>query len=136
MAVELFTAFVRDRHNLPAAMIVISVEIIGETVLMLIGLFLTAKIRGIQIGTFWSATLRLAAVSIAPSAVGDLVTPIAMLLPLVGGLFKFAVEFALYFALLGVLFDLDQSDTWWCVAVIFLVKLSVVALLLWAPWHR
>jgi hypothetical protein len=40
-------------------------------------------------------------------------------------LLGWAGEFVLYFALLGALFDLDQGDTWYCVLVIFLVRVAV-----------
>ena len=43
-----------------------------------------------------------------------------------GGLFGWIGEFILYFALLGALFDLDESDTWYFVWVVFLVKVAVV----------
>jgi hypothetical protein len=42
-----------------------------------------------------------------------------------GGLLGLAGNFVLYFALLGALFDLEESDTWYCVWVIFLVRLAV-----------
>jgi len=104
--------------------------------LMMVGVFLAAKFRGIQIGSFWTAVLKLAAISVAPSAVGDLLMPIAMLVPLFGGLLVLIVQFILYFALLGALFDLEESDTWWCVWVIFLIYLGVFVLQRWAPWHH
>ncbi len=31
----------------------------------------------------------------------------------------------------GVLFDMDESDTWYCVAVIFLVNVAVYLSLMW-----
>jgi hypothetical protein len=50
---------------------------------------------------------------------------------LIGGLAGLGVQFVLYFALLGALFDLDESDTWYCVWVIFLVRLAVYFVTLW-----
>jgi hypothetical protein len=91
---------------------------------------LAAKIRKIDIGSFWSAALRLAAIGVAPIAVTDLLWPLRYVMCL-GGLLILGVQFVLYFALLGALFDLDQSDTWYCVLVIFLVYLGVYFLLLW-----
>jgi hypothetical protein len=63
-------------------------------------------------------------------AVGDLLWPLRYIICL-GGLLILGVQFVLYFALLGALFDLDQSDTWYCVIIIFLVYLGVYFLLLW-----
>lgn len=95
VVIELFAAFVLNWHNLPAAMIRVSVGIIGGTILMLAGVFLTAKIRGIQIGSFWSAALRLAAISVAPAAIGDLIMPITRVIPFIGGLLQLGVQFVL-----------------------------------------
>jgi hypothetical protein len=132
VAVEIIAALILYRHDLPMAMLRIFIQIVVGTILSLGGVLLTAKIRGIEIGSLASAALRLAAISIAPSAVGYLLMPLAMLIPFVGALMLLAMEFVLYFALLGALFDLDQSDTWWCVVVIFAINLGVVVLLRWA----
>jgi hypothetical protein len=111
------------------------VEIVGGTVLMLAGVMLTAKIRGIEIGSFWSAALRVAAISVAPAAVGDILMPLAWLIPF-GGLLQLGVQFVLYFALLGVLFDMDESDTWYCVMMIFLINLGIYFLLRFGAWGK
>jgi hypothetical protein len=66
---------------------------------------------------------------VAPSAVVRLASPVLDFVPL-GSLVGWIGEFVLYFALLGVLFDLDESDTWYCVCVIFLVRLAVYFMLL------
>ncbi len=136
IVVEMIAAFVEDRHDLHAAMIHITVEIFGGTILILAGVLLTARIRGIEIGSFWSAALRVAAISVAPAAVGDLIMPMTRLIPLIGGLLQMAVQFVLYFALLGVLFDMDESDTWYCVMVIFLINAGVYFLLTFGPWGK
>jgi hypothetical protein len=134
--IELFSSFVLGRRDFPSAMNHIVLQVVGGTILMMAGVFLTAKIRGIQIGSFRTAALKLAAISVAPSAVGDLMTPIAQLVPFIGGLLVLFVQFILYFALLGALFDLEESDTWYCVMVIFLIDLAVIAALIWEPWHH
>jgi len=83
-------------------------------------LFVAAKFRGIDLGKFGPAVLKLAAVSVAPGAVFDLFFPLLNIVPL-GGLIGGVGVFVLYFALLGMFFDLDQSDTWYCVMVMFIV---------------
>jgi hypothetical protein len=133
--VELVASFIENRHDLNAALFHISFEIIVGTILMLVGVLIAAKIRGIQIGSFWTAALRVAAISVAPAAVGDLMMPLASIIPF-GGLLRLGVQFLLYFALLGVLFDMDESDTWYCVTIIFLVNLGVYFLLLFRPWIK
>lgn len=133
--IELISSLIWERGGLGAAMNHIVVQIVGGTVLMMIGVFLAAKIRGVQIGSFWTAALKLAAISVAPAAVGDLVAPIAILVPFFGGLAVLGVQFVLYFALLGALFDLEESDTWYFVWVIFLIDLGFFVLMHWVLSH-
>jgi hypothetical protein len=109
--------------SFPMAVMVVGVGMIVSTVIMMIGILIAAKARGISFGPFWTAVLKLAAVAIAPDALVTLLRPVLSLIPLLGGLIGWVLGFILYFALLGVFFDLDQSDTWYCVCVIFLVKL-------------
>jgi hypothetical protein len=129
--VEFVSEVWQHPNNLQVAMIQIAIEIIGGTIVMLAGVLLAAKIRKIDIGSFWSAALRLAAIAVAPAAVADFLWPLSRIF-CVGGLLILAIQFVLYFALLGALFDLDQSDTWYCVIIIFLINLGVYFLLLWA----
>ena len=107
---------------------------IAGTILMLAGIIPAARWRGVELGSFWTVVLKLAAITAAPSAVVRLVSPVLDVVPL-GGLVGWIGEFVLYFALLGVLFDLDESDTWYCVCVIFLVRLAVYFALLAAVWR-
>jgi hypothetical protein len=133
--IELISSLIWERGGLGAAMNHVVVQIVGGTVLMMIGVFLAAKIRGVQIGSFWTAALKLAAISVAPAAVGDLVAPIAILVPFFGGLVVLGVQFVLYFALLGALFDLEESDTWYFVWVIFFIDLGFFVLMRWVLSH-
>jgi hypothetical protein len=122
VAVEVVAALIRG--PVPRALFGVGINLILGTAVMLAGIVLAARWRGIDLGGFWTAAFKLAAVAVAPSAAVTLVTPVLRLVPL-GGLLGWAGEFVLYFALLGALFDLDQSDTWYCVLVIFLVRLAV-----------
>lgn len=115
----------RNSSNGPArAMTSVSAELIIGTVFMMIGVFIAAKRRGFQFGPFWGAVLKLAAISVAPSAAMTLLNLPLRFLPF-GLLLNWLAGFCLYFALLGVFFELDQSDTWYCVIIIFLIKLAV-----------
>jgi hypothetical protein len=95
-----------------------------STIVMMAGVLITAKVRQIQIGSLPNAMLRLAALIIATDAAADLLTPLAYFIPF-GGIAMLLVNFALYFALLGTFFDLDESDTWYCLCVIFLIHLAL-----------
>lgn len=127
--VEVIAAAIKERE-LGAALIHVGVELLLGTALMLAGILLVAWFRKIDFGPFWVAVFKLAALSVAPAAAVDLFTPALNFIPL-GVLLGWGGGFVLYFALLGALFDLDQSDTWYCVCVIFLVHLAVYFLLLW-----
>jgi hypothetical protein len=122
VAVEVGAALLRG--PVPAALFAVGINLIAGTAVMLAGIVLAARWRGIDLGGFWTAAFKLAAVAVAPSAAVTLVTPVLRVIPL-GVLLGWAGEFVLYFALLGALFDLDQGDTWYCVLVIFLVRVAV-----------
>ena len=89
-------------------------ELLFGTALMLAGMVLAAKRRGFSLGPIPTAIFKLAAVAVAPAAAVALVSPVLRFVPL-GGLWGAIGAFVVYFALLGALFDLDQSDTWYCV---------------------
>lgn len=129
VVVEIVAAAIRERE-LDAALIHVGMELVVGTVLMLAGIVVVARLRRINFGRLWVAIFKLTAVSVAPAAAVALITPALNVIPL-GGLLGCAGEFVLYFTLLGALFDLEQSDTWYCVCVIFLVQLTVYFFLLW-----
>jgi len=125
LAIEACITLWNARTDVGAAMLHLVVNVGLDTILMMVGVLIAARVRQINIGSFGSALLRLAAVSIAPAAVSDLLAPVAIFIPILGFLGLFVVSFALYFALLGMFFDLDESDTWLCVWIIFLINLGV-----------
>jgi len=113
----------------------IGLEMLIETSLMLVGVSFAAKWREISFCPFWSAILKLAAISLAPQAVMML-----MILPLAfipfGGLIVWLIGFGIYFALIGALFELDSSDTWFCVLVIFIVRMACLFVLAFSGLGR
>lgn len=125
VAIEIVGAFFKAR-SLQLGLAEIGFGLVFATPLMLMGMILAAKARqidlGRNLGVIW---LKLCAIAVAPSALVTLLSPILDRIPLVGGLVGLVVMFCFYFALIGALFDLDQSDTWFCVCVIFLVRLFV-----------
>jgi hypothetical protein len=106
------------------AMLEVGRDMVLSTVLMLVAILIVARVRKINIGQLPVAMMKLCAVAIAPGAVALLLAPLAMFIPLIGGLGIWAAQFILFFALLGALFDLDESDTWYCVCIMFLVNLA------------
>jgi hypothetical protein len=130
LAVEIVSEYFQHAGHLQGAMIDVAVGLIAGTVLMLVGVMIAAKLRQIDIGSFGSAALRLAAISVAPGAFVTLLEPLARLICF-GWVLLLGIEFVLYFALIGALFDLDESDTWFCVITIFIINLGVFALLQW-----
>jgi len=117
VVINVVAALFRERGNLSAALITVGIQMTFGTVLMTLGLLLAAKPRAI-------------ALSVAPAALVALFSPVLDHIPL-GGLVGWLGEFVFYFALLGVFFDLDQSDTWYCVFVIFVIHVVVYFLLMW-----
>jgi hypothetical protein len=112
-----------------ATIVGVGVYMIVNTVLMLVGIFIVAKLREISFGPLPTAVIKLCGISIGPGAFGGLVGAMLAWIPL-GGLIGWLVAFVLYFALLGALFDLEESDTWWCVIIIFAVKVGAFLLVL------
>jgi hypothetical protein len=124
VVIEIVAALLRG-GGADGALVYVGVELILGTVVMLAGILIAAQLRGIDLGKFWIATFKLAAITVAPAAAVDLAYPLLRIVPIFGGLFALAGEFILYFALLGALFDLDESDTWYCVWVILIVRIAV-----------
>ncbi len=122
IVIKVIAAMFRNERLL-VALLVVGIELILGTGVMLAGVLLAAKWRQIDLGSLPTAALKLAAISIAPAAAVDLLRPMLMYIPL-GGLIGWGISFVLYFALIGALFELDESDTWYCVWVIFLVRLA------------
>ena len=131
VVVDVVAAFLRQRcFCFDVALKEVGLHLIIGTTLMLAGVLLAAKLRGIALGPFWVTVMKLASISVAPQAIVALATPMLNVIPF-GGLVGWVGEFALYFALLGVFFDLDESDTWYCVCITFLVSLGVYFLSRW-----
>jgi|SRR5581483_10185468 len=134
IAGQALAAFIRTRGNpasLTNAMTAVGVDMIFGTLFMMIGMWLAAKSRHIQLGAFATALLKLCAIAVAPGAAIELLSIPLRVIPLFGWLIAWVVGFMLYFALIGTLFDLDQDDTWYCVKVIFAVKILTAVALIW-----
>jgi hypothetical protein len=131
--VEVVAAFIWNHRGPEAALVGVGIDLVVGTSVMLAGILVAAKLRKIDLGNFGQAVCKLAAISIAPAAVMEFVSPILSFIPL-GFIIGLVVEFVLYFALLGALFDLDESDTWFCVWVIFLVRVVVYFGMRGAGW--
>jgi hypothetical protein len=103
----------------------VGINLVLDTVVTLVAVLMAAKLRAIELGKFRYVILKLSAICIFPAAMLMVCMPVLRFIPILGALGGLVGEFVLYFALLGVFFDLDELDTWFCVAVIFLVNLGV-----------
>jgi len=119
----------RSRLGLGATLQPLGMHLILGTATMLIGVLIAARFRGIDLGKLPVALLKLAAICVAPGAAVTLLGPALRVIPF-GFLIGLAGQFILYFALLGTLFKLDESDTWYCVCVIFIINVAVYFALL------
>lgn len=120
-AIEVLVALHAYRRNVGAALNHVGISIVGGTLIMILGMMIAAKARGINLGSFGTMTLKLAAITVAPAAICDLLRPILGIIPLIGGLILFGLQFILFFSFLGMLFDLDEQDAWFCCLVFFAV---------------
>jgi hypothetical protein len=126
IAGQALAAFIKTRGNpasLSTAMTAVTIDMAFGTAFMMLGMWLAAKSRKIDLGGIATAIFKLAAIAVAPSAAIELLSIPLKIIPLFGWLFAWVIGFMLYFALIGTLFDLDQDDTWYCVKVIFFVKI-------------
>jgi len=85
--------------------------------LMLVALFITARLMGIGFGPVDSAIIKLTAIYLLPSAI-----QLAILATTGIGFIGWLVSIVLYLVLLGWLFDLELSETLICAVVIFMVN--------------
>ena len=69
-----------------------------------------------------------------PSGLVLLLRPFLGIIPF-GGLIELLILLVLFYALLGAFFDLDESDTWYCVMIWFIVWVATY-LALWALASR
>lgn len=125
--IEVVAALVRGGRS-PAGftphLTALGVQLVLGTATMLAGVLVAARFRGIELGKLPTAVMKLAAICIAPGAAVTLLSPAFAVIPF-GFILAFIAQFVLYFALLGTLFKLDESDTWYCVCVIFIINVAV-----------
>jgi len=114
-----------DRHGLVEAIIDVSVGLVVTTIIMLVGVLIAAKVRGIGLGPFGSAVFKLAAISVAAPAMETLLGPLVRWFPIIGGFLPPLIALVFAFAFLGALFDLDESDTWYCLCVMFVIGIGL-----------
>jgi hypothetical protein len=119
---------IEERISVPMALVRVGIQGILGSGLILIGILIASRLRGFKIGPLPKAALKLGAISVAPAAAVSLVEPLLMWIPL-GGIIGLVASFALYFALIGVFFELDESDTWLCVWTTFLIQVGIIVLI-------
>jgi hypothetical protein len=111
---------------LAGALAAVGFSMLAQAGIMLATVFVVAKVRGISFGPVPTAIVKLCGISIGPGAIGSLVGLVLGFLPFIGGLIGWIAGFILYFACIGALFELDESDTWAVVVSVFFAKLLFV----------
>jgi hypothetical protein len=124
LLIELGAAYLRS-PTIRMAAVDLSLTLIVRTGVMMVAMLIAARFRQIELGLLPVVLLKLAAVAVGPSGLMLLVQPMLWLIPLWGGLIGLVLLFALFYALLGAFFDLDESDTWYCVMVMFIVWVAI-----------
>jgi hypothetical protein len=103
----------------------IALEMVVGSAVLLVAILIAGRLRRIDFGPLPVAVFKLFAVVLGPEGAALLAAPLFIWIPLAGGLIYWIIEFCLYFAFLGALFDLDQSDTWYCVMVAMVVRIAL-----------
>ncbi len=131
LVIEIVAALIRMPGTMgwTVAMAALFGRLIVGTAVMLVGMVIVAKLRAIELGSLWLAVLKLSAVAIGPGALMTLLAPAITHIPLpaamILGLGTLVLDFVLYFALLGAMFRLEESDTWVCVWVFLLLRIAL-----------
>ena len=125
--IEVVAALIRGgraRGGFTPELTQLGLQLVVGTATMLVGVLIAVRFRGIELGKLPTAVLKLAAICIAPGAAFTLLSPALAVIPF-GILVGLLGQFILYFALLGTLFHMDESDTWYCVCVIFVINIAL-----------
>jgi len=134
VAMQLFSPGAR-RSSLAGALAAVGLAMIVQAAIMLATVFVVAKVRGISFGPVPTAILKLCGISIGPGAIGSLIGLVLGFLPIIGAVVGWVSGFILYFACIGALFDLDESDTWAVVISVFFAKVLFVLVVLGMILH-
>lgn len=98
-----------------------------KTVLMIAGAFIVAPLAGVSFGPFWTAILKLAAVTIAPDV---LVTILEQMMGFQGaGFFASIVGLACYWGLMCWLFQFEAAEAWSVVMLFGVLRWLLTAVL-------
>lgn len=124
-AIEIGSAWLTASRaaHVPRLLLASSIDMIARTVFMLLAIAITARARGISLGPLPVAIMKLCAVAVGGYAFAIVLSPLFSWLPFIGWIAALVLPFVGYFTLLGALFDLDESDTWYCVCAFFVVGL-------------
>lgn len=110
-------------HHILHGLLELMADLTVGTGIMLGAMLLAAKLRGLQLGKLPVVIYKMAALSVAPEALSLLIAPLIIWFPF-GFVGVWIVQFILFFALLGAMFDLEEADNWFCVWTIFLARLA------------
>jgi hypothetical protein len=101
-------------------------ELIVMLPLLLIAVFMAAKVGGISYGSLWTALLKLASICTGPGAVADVVLMIILPFFALNLFAVFGIVFSVYMIFLGPplskMFDLDMNETIVTVGAVIVVR--------------
>jgi hypothetical protein len=142
---EMLSALMNAR-GFSAAISQFCTELIGRTALLVGCVFFAAGLRRFSLGKVNNALFKLIAISVVTLAVYHLANPFLLLLPsfaLITHLLAvptalivgWGLQILLFFILLGVMFDLEEDDTRFCVALIFIASVALHFVSLWLGYR-
>lgn len=110
--------------SLVGALLVVGVTLAVSIPITLLGVMIAAPVLGISFGYLGHALLKLAAIIVGPSAIGE----IAKFLlggGVFGGVVGLFVTLGFYWGLMQALFDLDSVDAIKCIIIIAVVRIGI-----------
>ena len=118
-----FTQFTTNPMGLGLAMVWVIISTVIDLVLMLIGCLVAVKLLDLSFGSPGSALLKLAAISLAPDAIGE---SVSFLFSSSTGMFVgWAISLVCYYILFSYLFDLDGGEVLLLTAIVALVRMFI-----------
>jgi uncharacterized Zn finger protein (UPF0148 family) len=112
--------------SIGAALILMAVFTVMNVIFMLVALFVSAKILGVGFGPLHIGLLKLTGLALGPGGIGmlveDLLKPVLIGSNFVGS----AVGGLIALILLAKLFDLDGSDAFWVLVIMWVLKVGAL----------
>ncbi len=113
------------------ALMKLGMEMLVMTGVLFVAMQIAARFREIDLGSAPIALLKIAAIAVASRVLEPFLGPVSRLIPVVGGLLLIVAEILLAIALIGALFELDESDARYCVLIAMVFGIAGALVVSW-----